>query len=65
MELNLLHFYPDLMSLYGSYANLSVLARTLETMGNTVAITYVEPGDEADILGADFQIGRASCRERV
>ena len=41
MELNLIHFYPDLMSLYGSYANLSLLARTLEKMGNTVVITYV------------------------
>ena len=33
MELNLLHFYPDLMSLYGSYANLSVLKRALERIG--------------------------------
>ena len=64
MELNLLHFYPDLMSLYGSYANLSVLARTLETMGNTVTITYVEPGDEADILGADFLFMGAGTEKR-
>ena len=64
MELNLLHFYPDLMSLYGSYANLSVLARTLETMGNTVTIPYVEPGDEADILGADFLFMGAGTEKR-
>ena len=64
MELNLLHFYPDLMSLYGSYANLSVLARTLETMGNTVTITYVEPGDEADILGADVLFMGAGTEKR-
>ena len=25
MELKILHFYPDLMSLYGSYANVSIL----------------------------------------
>ena len=25
MEVNILHFYPDLMSLYGSYANVSIL----------------------------------------
>ena len=25
MELTLIHLYPDLMNLYGSYANLSVL----------------------------------------
>ena len=28
MELKILHFYPDLMSLYGSYANVSILKRT-------------------------------------
>ena len=64
MELNLLHFYPDLMSLYGSYANLSVLSRTLEAMGNTVTITYVEPGDEADIEGADFLFMGAGTEKR-
>ena len=30
MELKIIHFYPDLMSLYGSYANVSVLRRYLE-----------------------------------
>ena len=25
MELKIVHFYPDLMSLYGSYANVSIL----------------------------------------
>ena len=64
MELNILHFYPDLMSLYGSYGNLSVLARTLERMGNTVTITYVEPGDEADIEGADFLFMGAGTERR-
>ena len=29
MEWTLLHLYPDLMSLYGEYANLAVLARLL------------------------------------
>lgn len=54
MELNILHFYPDLMSLYGSYANVSVLKRTLETMGNTVNVTPVLPGQAADLSAADF-----------
>mgnify|MGYP004442181117 CR=1 FL=1 len=27
MEIKILHFYPDLMSLYGSYANVSILKR--------------------------------------
>lgn len=54
MELNILHFYPDLMSLYGSYANLAVLKRRLEAMGNTVTVKTVLPGQSADLSHADF-----------
>lgn len=54
MELNILHFYPDLMSLYGSYANVSILKRTLEAMGNTVSVARVEPGADASFANADF-----------
>ncbi|MBE6963395.1 MAG: hypothetical protein E7443_02190 [Ruminococcaceae bacterium] len=54
MELNLIHFYPDLMNLYGSYANLSVLCRALESMGNTVSVETVQPGQAIDLGGADF-----------
>ena len=32
MELNILHVYPDLMNLYGEYANLAVLRRHLEAL---------------------------------
>lgn len=53
MDIKILHFYPDLMSLYGSYANVSVLKRALEAMGNTVTIEAVAPGQEADVAGAD------------
>ena len=42
MEIRILHFYPDLMSLYGSYANVSILKRTLEAMGNSVTVERVE-----------------------
>ena len=54
MDIKILHFYPDLMSLYGSYANVSVLKRRLEQMGGTVTVTPVLPGREADLSGADF-----------
>lgn len=54
MELHIIHFYPDLMSLYGSYANVAVLKRQLEAMGNTVTVTAVQPGENADISTADF-----------
>ena len=46
MEFRFVHFYPDLMSLYGSYANVSILKRTLEEMGNTVTVERVELGGE-------------------
>ena len=54
MEIKILHFYPDLMSLYGSYANVSILKRTLEAMGNTVTVERVEPGRDADLTNAGF-----------
>ena len=54
MDIKILHFYPDLMSLYGSYPNVSVLKRRLEQMGSTVTVTPVLPGQEADLSDADF-----------
>ena len=53
MELKFIHFYPDLMSLYGSYANVAVLKRYLEQLGNTVTVETVAPGETADLSGAD------------
>ena len=38
MELNILHLYPDCMSLYGEYANVAVLKRHLEALGVTVNV---------------------------
>ena len=54
MELKIIHFYPDLMSLYGSYANVSVLRRYLEALGCAVTVQAVVPGEGADITSADF-----------
>lgn len=54
MELKIIHFYPDLMSLYGSYANVAVLKRRLELLGNSVTVEAIVPGQEADISGVDF-----------
>jgi CobQ-like glutamine amidotransferase family enzyme len=42
------------MSLYGSYANVAVLRRVLEQLGNTVTVETVQPGQNADIANADF-----------
>jgi lipid II isoglutaminyl synthase (glutamine-hydrolysing) len=54
MDCKLFHFYPDLMSLYGSYANVALLERHLKDLGNTVTVTRVRPGETADLSGADF-----------
>ena len=54
MELRFIHFYPDLMSLYGSYANVTVLKRYLERLGNSVTVETVGLGENADLSGADF-----------
>ena len=54
MELKIIHFYPDLMSLYGSYANVAVLKRYLEAMGAAVTVETIVPGQEAQLSGADF-----------
>lgn len=54
MELKIIHFYPDLMSLYGSYANVAVLKRHLEDLGNQVTVEAVLPGQGAELTGADF-----------
>ena len=45
MELTLLHLYPDTMSLYGEYANLSVLRRHLEALAVTVRLEKVTAED--------------------
>lgn len=54
MEFRFLHVYPDLMNLYGSYANVSVLRRLLERLGHQVSVERIAPGGEAELSGADF-----------
>ena len=54
MELTILHLYPDLMNLYGEYANVSVLRRHLEAAGVSVTVRTVTCDDTPDFTGADF-----------
>lgn len=55
MEFRIVHVYPDLMSLYGSYANVSVLTRYLQQLGHTVTVESLRPGADAFSLeGVDF-----------
>ncbi len=64
MELNILHLYPDAMSLYGEYANVSILRRQLEAMGVTVAVKTAVFEDELSFEGVDL-IYMGAGTERV
>lgn len=54
MKLNILHLYPELMSLYGEYANLAVLQRRLEAVGVTVTIHCAGCDDTPEFSAADM-----------
>ena len=51
-KIRLLHIFPDLMNLYGDYANLAVLSRALAQMGAAAEIVKVSPGEEIPLSGA-------------
>lgn len=54
MELTILHLYPDMMNLYGEYANVAVLRRRLEALGVAAAAEEVPCGGRPDLSGADL-----------
>lgn len=54
MDVRIIHFYPDLMDLYGSRANLLALERYLKGLGCNVTVEAVRPGGGADVSQADF-----------
>ena len=54
MDVRMIHFYPDLMSLYGSYANVLALERYLRGLGCAVTVEAVRPGEDADVSRGDF-----------
>lgn len=64
MKFTFLHFYPDLMNLYGSYANVALLRHHLEQLGHTVTVTAVHPGENADVSTADFLFMGAGTERR-
>lgn len=54
MKLKIVHLFPELMSLYGEYANLAVLSRRLERLGVTVEICGVDCEGAPDLSDADM-----------
>lgn len=54
MSIQLLHLYPDLMNLYGEYANVAALRRSLERQGAEVVVRTGTLYENIDFSGADF-----------
>lgn len=52
--LQLLYLYPDVMSLYGEYANIAILRKHLEAMDISVSLRTLSFDDTPDFTGADF-----------
>ena len=54
MEVRIIHFYPDLMNLYGSRGNVLALERYLRQLDCDVTVEAVVPGGGADFTRGDF-----------
>lgn len=54
MDVTILHLYPQLMGLYGEYANLAVLKRHLEALNVDVTVKTVTPEEIPDFEGVDL-----------
>lgn len=54
MKINILHLYPDLMNLYGEYANVSVLERHLCDQGFEVTVTKADSVQDIDLTTFHF-----------
>ncbi len=52
MSINILHLFPELLSLYGERGNVEILKKTLEDNGCTVNVTFAEEVPSFD--GFDF-----------
>ena len=64
MELKILHLFPDAMNLYGEYANVAVLERTLTGMGHSVRVDTLGLYEERDIGGYDLYYMGAGTERR-
>lgn len=50
----ILHLFPNLMNLYGDYANIVVLKKHLEDQGVKVKVDYKEIGEKLNLKDYDF-----------
>lgn len=52
--IRIIHAYPDLLNLYGDYANIMLLAKRLSCAGKEITVDRFEIGDDVEIDSADF-----------
>ena len=65
MKLKLLHLYGDTLNLYGEYANMEILARSLRNLGHEVRVDELHLGDEKEISGYDLYYMGAGTEQRL
>lgn len=63
--ITLLHIYPDLLNLYGDWANLSALASALAAMGAGAQIKSVPFRENIDLSSADFVFIGSGTEKRL
>ena len=65
MEINIAHFYPDLLNLYGDAGNVSALSKRLEWRNIKVNVSVINEGDIPDFSNIDIAIfGGGSDKEQ-
>lgn len=65
MELNIVWLYPDVMNLYGEYANLRVLCRHLRAMGVRVGVEEITCEIPGNFIGSTGFIYMGAGTERA
>lgn len=52
--MKILHIFPEIMNLYGEYANISILKRFLNECGHEVVVESIKLYEDKDISGYDM-----------
>lgn len=62
--MKILHLFPDVMNLYGEYANVALLGRFLRELGEEVSVDTLSLYEQKDISGYDFYFMGAGTERR-
>lgn len=65
MKLKLLHLYGDMLNLYGEYANMEILSRSLRSLGHEVQTDSLCLQDQKDISGYDLYYMGAGTEQKL